>query len=266
MMGLLVMAVSKGIDVASLERLTALKERDDQRRAERAFNEAMVRFQSRCPNVKKNKTAMAGKAEYDYVTLDEITRTVSPILAECGLSYRFDSVATERSITVTCTVYHIAGHSRSSSFPAAIEGTSAMNNTQRTASGLTYARRYAMLLALGIGTADIDDDAAACVDHADDSVTQPELNGLMTRLRVHVQDPRERESFAKSWGAGPGDLRDAMSWSRAAYAAGLAFVRQQEATSPSPPTPPISPAPTPPAPPPTHPSSAVNSLLTASRR
>lgn len=61
-----------------------------------------------------------------------------------------------------------------------------MSNMQKGASALTYARRYALLLALGIGTADKDDDAGGPVE-PDDRPTREELNALVSSVKFVTQ-------------------------------------------------------------------------------
>lgn len=156
------------------------------------FNDAMVRFQSRCPTVRKTDTASFGKTSYDFLPLDELVRAITPTLTECGLSFRFDSLLDENHQKVTCTVSHIGGHSEQSSFASPVDGTTAMSQMQKGASAVTYARRYALLLALGIGTADKDDDAV----RNDDRPSQEALSSLFKRVKHLSQLDGER---LKDW-------------------------------------------------------------------
>jgi hypothetical protein len=158
MAGLLTIAVEKGLSPEAMERLVALQQRLMQQQAEEAFNLAIQRFQSACPVITKNATADAGKYRYNFADLPHIAATIRPHLDSAGLSYSFDSKLDTDRLRVTCTVHHVAGHSRTSTFEAKIDGPSAMSQLHKSASTLTYCRRYALTLALGLTTADTDDD------------------------------------------------------------------------------------------------------------
>jgi hypothetical protein len=158
MAGLLTIAVEKGLSPEAMERLVNLQQRLMQQQAEEAFNVAIQRFQSACPVITKNATADAGKYSYNFADLPHIAATIRPHLEAAGLSYSFDSKLEVDRLRVTCTVHHVAGHSRTSTFEAKIDGPSAMSQLHKSASTLTYCRRYALTLALGLTTADMDDD------------------------------------------------------------------------------------------------------------
>jgi hypothetical protein len=158
MAGLLTIAVEKGLSPEAMERLVNLQQRLMQQQAEEAFNIAIQRFQSACPVISKNSTADAGKYTYTFADLPHIAATIRPHLEAAGLSYSFDSKLDTDRLRVTCTVHHVAGHSRTSTFEAKIDGPSAMSQLHKSASTLTYCRRYALTLALGLTTADTDDD------------------------------------------------------------------------------------------------------------
>jgi hypothetical protein len=64
-------------------------------------------------------------------------------------------------VEVTCKINHINGHSQDAKFTAPIDPAAKVNDMQKTASALSYARRYALQLALGITTTDEDDDGQA---------------------------------------------------------------------------------------------------------
>jgi hypothetical protein len=122
-------------------------------------------FQRRCPSIKKTSTAEIAtqsgtRFRYTYAELDEIARTVNPILAEVGLSYTWDSAEDGAALTCICTLRHVSGHSVSSRFTCPIDSTARMSGPQRTAAALTYARRQAMVQVLGLTTTDPDTDGA----------------------------------------------------------------------------------------------------------
>ena len=156
---LLEIAVKQGADVDTLERLTALWERFEERKSEAALVKALNEFQSRCsPILKRNKVNIDKGPQYSFASLTNIKVAIRPLLDELGLSVSFSVTDDEKR--VTCTVRHRDGASEISQFPIRLDGKMRVNDTQRMASAVTYARRYALTGALGIDTTD-DDGLAA---------------------------------------------------------------------------------------------------------
>lgn len=161
-------AIEKGSGVETLERLLNLSERIEAKHAAAVFAEDFAEFQRLCPPIKKNKEAPVSVTRsgakyggYLYATLDEIARTVAPILGKLGFSYSFDTDVTEAMLLVTCTLRHRGGHAVTSRFSAPTEAvTQAMSPQQRIANAQTYGRRYSLISVLGLSTADPDEDGA----------------------------------------------------------------------------------------------------------
>lgn len=206
-------AVQNGGGEAAIKALCDLQRIKAEKDAECSFNAALSQFQSLCPTVRKNATADTGKFKYDYTTLDQLTYVIAPHLKACGLSFSFDNPAGR----VECTIYHTGGHSRRSGVPYQSGGTTAMSEHQKMASGLTYARRYALALALGIGFADEDDDTNSLRGELqEEPVTIQELTRLSQRLTDQIQDATDRRNWIKSQGINgpPGNVA---SWTRDSY-------------------------------------------------
>jgi hypothetical protein len=163
---LLQLAVEKGTPVAELSKLVDLHERMEARQAAKDFADAMARFQAECPSVKKASTAKivtkgGASFDYTYAELDQIARTVNPILAKHGLSYTWDTTADEKMLTVVCTVRHNNGHTITSSFILPVESASAMSAQQKYGAAQTFAQRKSLSAVLGLTTTDDDTDAAS---------------------------------------------------------------------------------------------------------
>lgn len=169
-------AVEKNIDPASMVTLYDLHERIREQRAKEDFRNAMTKFQSECPSIGKDKDGYQGA--YRYATLEHIADTIRTPLAECGLSYTFNAIQTAEEVRVTCTVHHLSGHSETAEFASVACGTKMMNATQMRASALSYGRRYALTMALGLVIREEDDDGRSssppdAPDAADGPITQP---------------------------------------------------------------------------------------------
>lgn len=176
------LAIEKGVSPETLEKIVALQERILERDGRMAFAAAMAAFQGECPPITKNKTATnQGRPMYQFAELDHIAEKIRPLLQKHGLSYRFDSTIEEDRVKVVCIVRHIAGHSESANFEAPVDGTSMMNKAQKAASALSYARRYALILALGLTTTgDQDDDGRSTgkASHMDEQAVADHLAAI----------------------------------------------------------------------------------------
>lgn len=163
-MSILQAAVTNGATPESLEKIVGLQERIMAKQAEMDFSAAIHMFQSECPPIPKNKTAKAGSYSYEYASLDHIARIIAPIIRKCGLSYSFEASSTNEMVEATCTVRHIGGYSTSARFAAPVDRGAKMNDMQKQASALSYARRYALILALGLTTGEADDDGSSIAE------------------------------------------------------------------------------------------------------
>lgn len=157
---LIAQAVEKGLDVASLEKLMDLRERYENEQARRAYFEAFTSFQANAPDIRKNKTADfgAGKASYKYAQLSEIARQISPELKKNDLNYRWEIQDSMQEIKVTCLVSHKSGHTERTTMTGSPDVTGSKNPIQARGSAIEYLKRYTLIGALGLTTADSDVD------------------------------------------------------------------------------------------------------------
>lgn len=160
---LIALAINKGVDVETLERLLVMR---DKLRAERARDEyfrSLAMFQSQIPPIHKSRKVKDknGKHRYSYAPMEEIVAVIREPLMNNGFSYRIEPEQTKETVAARCIVHHVGGHSESTRFEVPIDPEAYMNAAQKVASALTYSKRYALCDALGIVTADEDDDAQA---------------------------------------------------------------------------------------------------------
>lgn len=93
-----------------------------------------------------------------YATLESVLQEVRPKLAAQGLSIQQHPVDRDGQVGVITILGHSSGQWTRSSFygpPNSNRGTSAL---QAIGGGLSYLRRYALMSAVGISTADEDND------------------------------------------------------------------------------------------------------------
>lgn len=155
---LLEKAIEKGVTVESLEKLMALQERWEANQARKQFFEALAKFQQKCPVLKKTKAVSFNQTKYKYTPLPSIVNQIKDILADYGLTYRWETKDENTSLHVTCIITHKDGHSENTSMSAAADDSGNKNKIQARGSAITYLQRYTLIGALGISSADDDND------------------------------------------------------------------------------------------------------------
>ena len=177
---LIEMAITQGADIDKLERLMQLQERYDAKNAKSAFLSALSMFQAKCPVIVSKK---AGH-NYKYAPLGDIVAQIKEILFHCGLSYRFEQSQDGDLITVNCITSHIEGHSESLSMTGKADTQGSKSSIQAIGSTVTYLRRYSLLGAFGIVTADEDSDgrveSSKKIEHCD-SAQVIKINELLAQ-------------------------------------------------------------------------------------
>lgn len=161
-------AIQAGVTPEVLEKLIALKERWDANEARKAFDNAMSAAKAKIPVIRKNRKVgfenkrSDGRTDYAHEDMAEIARTVDPILAEEGLSYRYRTVAAPgQPVGVTCIITHRLGHNEETTLVAPHDATGNKNPIQAIGSTVTYLQRYTLKAALGLAAAADDDGQAA---------------------------------------------------------------------------------------------------------
>jgi len=164
---LLAQGIQHGLSVDAMERLLHMRRELQMEQARSDFFGALATFQARIPAIPKTQiarvTSQKGSYSYKYADLADIQRAIAPVLADCGLSVTFDTEQDEGGYVIVAKVHHRGGHSERTTFRVPVDGGTRMNSAQAAGSALTYGRRYALCAALGIVTAEDDDDAqGAC--------------------------------------------------------------------------------------------------------
>lgn len=157
-------AVMNGASVEVVEKLLALHERWEATRARKAFDAAISEAKAEIPPIIKNRSVgydskrTGDKTNYRHEDLAQIARTVDPILAKHGLSYRFRTQQDGGVVRVTCIVSHRDGHSEENALQAGHDTSGSKNSIQAVGSTITYLQRYTIKAALGLSASN-DDDA-----------------------------------------------------------------------------------------------------------
>jgi len=151
---LIEMALTSNADIDKLERLMAMQTQWEEKNAKREFLDALARFQSKCPDIKKMKKGH----NYMYAPLSDIIAQTRELLSDCGLSYRFEQDHSNGLIKVTCILSHVSGHSETNTMVSVPDTSGSKNAIQAIGSAVQYMMRYTFIGATGITTADEDMD------------------------------------------------------------------------------------------------------------
>lgn len=160
--GFIQQAIAANAPVETMERLFDLRAKVKAEYAKEQFTEAMGAFQLACPVIKKTKKVLnkdGRSVRYQFAPLDGITEQIKQAMKANGLSYSWDTKHIEGHMVVTCKITHKLGHSETSTLEIPIDKEGFMTAPQKYASAQTFAKRYTLLNALGITTADEDTDA-----------------------------------------------------------------------------------------------------------
>ncbi len=200
---LLELAIEKNMPIESLGKLVELQEKMLAIDARNQFNLALARFQELCPPIKKARTAniatkSGGAYSFTYAELEEIQATVNPVLTPLGLSYSFSSSATEKLLTVVCTLAHIAGHSVSSSITLPVDNPSGASPQQKYGMAHTYGMRRTLAAVLGLTMTDDDVGEATAKDLDPKKLDEDQITAIEDLLETTGSD---RARFLKFMGA-----------------------------------------------------------------
>jgi len=157
-MDMIATAVSSGASIEALERLMALKERHEKEIARQSFLNALSDFQMDSPDIRKTKGVEFGTTKYMYAPLADIDRQLRKVMKDHGFSKRWEIQDNGDEIKVTCIIAHIGGHTEQTSMTAKPDTSGSKNPIQARGSAIEYMKRYTLVGALGITTADSDID------------------------------------------------------------------------------------------------------------
>lgn len=149
-------AVERGAGLDVVSKLMDLQERWEKNQAAKEFNAAIAEAKAEIKPIARNKQGHNSKR---YADMAAVANAVDPILSKYGLGYRYRSTQADR-ITVTCVLFHRAGHQEETTLSGPADTSGNKNAIQSIGSTLTYLERYSLMLALGLAAGD-DDDAKA---------------------------------------------------------------------------------------------------------
>jgi hypothetical protein len=158
-------ARDSSIDIDRLDRLLAMRERENARRAEQAFNEALSLAQTEMQPVGVDSDNPQTRSRFaSYAALD---RAVRPIYTKYGFGLSFntaDVAPGPEQVRIICAVSH-GGYTRSYHIDMPVDGKGArggdvMTKTHAMGSGISYGMRYLLRMIFNLAI-DQDDDGNA---------------------------------------------------------------------------------------------------------
>jgi hypothetical protein len=191
-------AVASGASVEVLERLFELHEKVKGSKAKEAFVAAMAKFQSEVPVIKKTKKVMnkdGRTVRYTFAPIESIVEQIKKPLVNNDFSYRWETAQEAGVVKATCIITHTMGHSEQSTFEVGIDTEGFMTAPQKSASALTFAKRYSLCNALGISTGDEDTDAT---DVGREKDAKNPKTKLMLRLRALGEKTGTKEEIEEA--------------------------------------------------------------------
>jgi hypothetical protein len=183
---LIELAISKGTDLEKLEKLLTLQERYDAMEANKAYNKAMSEFKAHPPKIDKDKTVSYGNTKYNHASLANVTEKINGELSKYGLSASW-SVKQNGTISVTCKITHVKGHSEETTLTAASDTSGSKNAIQAIGSTVSYLSRYTLLCVTGLATYDHDDDGKSGAVEYIDEAQQKQILDLITIKDVDMK-------------------------------------------------------------------------------
>lgn len=181
---LLQLAIEKDVDIDKLEKLLAMVERWEDRQAKKAYYSSLSKFQFECPPILKSKAGYADR--YHYAPLDQIIKIIKNPMFNNGLTYTWKQKETDKQITVTCIITHVAGHSEETSLSGDDDTSGSKNAIQARGSTVQYLRRYTLESVLGIATSATDTDGGQTPKKV--SITKEQSSELLAKAKIRIDE------------------------------------------------------------------------------
>lgn len=125
---------------------------------------ALVKFQSEVKDAQRTKSSYNGK----YADLEGIYSIIRPLLSKHGICFKQDLISQiAGEVKVKTWLIHISGQYMASELTVSVPaGQGKTNSLQQVGVAASYARRYAIMGAVGITQRDEDDDADSLTEQA----------------------------------------------------------------------------------------------------
>ena len=168
----MMMEVIKLGQVDALERMIALREREEARQAALAFDTHFAAMQAEFRVVGRNKQGF----KFKYAPIEALQMEYTPTISKHGFSYSWDEEQIEGGKRCRLTISGY-GSKRQNTFDVPLlTGTDRMNEIQVAGAMSTYGRRYTFISGFGIIIADEDTDGEVSIDVDEYAALAEKLN------------------------------------------------------------------------------------------
>ena len=177
-------------DIEKMERLMAMYERVEAKRAESGFAADMAQMQSELPSIGERGDA-AGR--YKFALWEDINQQIKPILSKFGFALTFRTDFTD-GIAVTGVLSHRSGHREETTIKLPADASGNKNAVQAVASSVSYGKRYTASALLNLTSHGEDDDAFTAVNATDITAWADAIKGAssMDELNRIADDLKDR--------------------------------------------------------------------------
>lgn len=148
-------ATDPNADINKFERIAALYQAAEQKRAATEFDAAMAEMQPELPTIAERGNA-AGR--YTYALWEDVNSQIKPVLHKHGFALTFRTDFTN-GIAVTAVLSHRSGHREETSITLQADKSGNKNDVQAVASSVSYGKRYTASALLNLTSHGEDDDA-----------------------------------------------------------------------------------------------------------
>lgn len=183
-------------DIEKMERLMAMYERVEAKRAEAEFSADMAQMQSELPSIGERGDA-AGR--YKFALWEDINTAIKPILSRYGFALTFRTDFTD-GIAVTGVLTHRSGHREETTIKLPADASGNKSAVQAVASSVSYGKRYTASALLNLTSHGEDDDAFSAVNATDIKEWADAIKGAssMDELNRIASNLKDRPPQAKA--------------------------------------------------------------------
>lgn len=181
-----------------VKEMLEIRNKEEARQAEKDFIAAFAELQRKIPHIKATYAVptASGGVKFRGAHLIDIMRQVEPLLAEHGFSIMFESAsstgdAESRTVSQTCVLMHVYGHSKKSTSCVRVGGRFD-SSAQMDAGAYTTAKRLAVCDMLNIH---IDRSDVAILG---DFITAEQAASFASRVAASGTDKAKFLSFAQA--------------------------------------------------------------------
>lgn len=178
-------AQNPDIDVTKMQSLMDMKYREEDRQAERLFNDAMTQCQEAMPDIAA--TSYNSQTKSYFAKLEAIVNAITPIYTKHGFAVSFGTGESNIQdwLRTTMTLRHKGGHSVTEFYDLPIDNTGAKGTVNKTtthgvASTRSYARRYLQVMAFNLSVGEDNDGNLDPITYINDQQIK-ELEALMKK-------------------------------------------------------------------------------------